>query len=207
MSREMRFGELELTWLGHAGFMLRAAGKVLYIDPYKVSHGDKADIILITHDHYDHLDPGSISSISKEDTVLIAPKACKEKLKGMKEIKPGNLIEEQGINIMAVPAYNRSKQFHPRGSGVGYVLTMGGKTVYHAGDTDSIPEMSDLGDVDIALLPVGGTYTMDAREAAEAADRIGAEVTIPMHWGGIVGTRDDAEELRKATKSKVVIME
>lgn len=207
MSREMKFGELELTWLGHAGFMFKAAGKVLYIDPYKVSHGDKADVILITHEHYDHLDPGSISSISKEDTVLIAPRSCKEKLRDMKEIKPGNLTEEKGIDIMAVPAYNRNKQFHPQGSGVGYVLTMGGKTVYHAGDTDSIPEMSDLGDVDIALLPVGGTYTMDAHEAAEAADKIGAEVTIPMHWGNIVGTRNDAEDFRKATKSRVVILE
>jgi L-ascorbate metabolism protein UlaG (beta-lactamase superfamily) len=207
VSNEIRVGDVEVTWLGHAGFMFRYGGVVVYVDPYRISHGEKADLILVTHDHYDHCDPGSLSSIRKDGTVIIAPKGCKEKVQGVKEIKAGQLMESSGVEIRALPAYNRSKQFHPQGSGLGYVFSMGGKRFYHAGDTDSIPEMGTLGEVDLALLPVGGTYTMDAREAAEAAGKIGAGITIPMHWGGIVGTRKDAEEFRKLAKVRVEILD
>jgi L-ascorbate metabolism protein UlaG (beta-lactamase superfamily) len=206
VAREIRIGDVKVTWLGHASFMFRSGGVVVYVDPYKVSHGEKADLILITHDHYDHCDPSSLSCIRKDGTVIVAPKGCKDRLQRVKEIKTGQIIEEKGVEIRAVPAYNRNKQFHPQGSGIGYVFSIEGKRIYHAGDTDSIPEMGDLGEIDLALLPVGGTYTMDSREAAEAADKIGAELTIPMHWGGIVGTRKDAEEFKRLAKVRVEIL-
>jgi L-ascorbate metabolism protein UlaG (beta-lactamase superfamily) len=207
MGRTLELGGVHVEWLGHSGFMLKAGGTVVYIDPYKISHSEKADLILITHDHYDHCDPGSVSTIRKEDTVVVAPKSCRQKLDGIVEISPGQVMEKRGVEIRAVPAYNKTKQFHPRGEGVGFVLEIAGKRIYHAGDTDSIPEMGNLGELDLALLPVGGTYTMDAREAAEAAGRIGASLTVPMHWGDIVGTRKDAEEFRKLARVRVEVLD
>ena len=207
MASEISMGDVRVRWLGHSGFMFKSKDTVVYVDPYKVSHGEKADLILVTHDHYDHCDPASISSLKKEGTVIVAPESCKQKLHKIKEIRTGKIIEERGVEIRAVPAYNRNKQFHPEGSGIGYVFSMRGKRIYHAGDTDIIPEMENLGEVDVALLPVGGTYTMDAEEAAEAAGKIDAEVTIPMHWGDVVGTRDDAEKFRKLAKVRVEILE
>jgi L-ascorbate metabolism protein UlaG (beta-lactamase superfamily) len=207
MAKSIMTGDVEVTWLGHASFMFKSGETVVYIDPYKVSHGEKADLILVTHDHYDHCDPGSISAIRKEGTVIVAPESCKKKLGGMNSIKSGQSMEKCGVGIIAVPAYNVSRQFHPRGGGLGYVVTIGGKRIYHAGDTDNIPEMSELGDIDMALLPVGGTYTMNPEEAADAAEKIGAEITVPMHWGGIVGTRKDAEEFKKLAKGRVEILD
>jgi L-ascorbate metabolism protein UlaG (beta-lactamase superfamily) len=207
MTRNIDLGNLRLEWIGHAGFRIETDQVILYIDPYKVSHGERADIILITHDHYDHCDPSSVSSIRKEDSVIIAPKKCQEKLRKTSEIKSGQTLEKGGARITAIPAYNRTKQFHPHGSGLGYVIEIAGSRIYHAGDTDSIPEMQELGHIDVALLPVGGTYTMNPEEAAEAAEKINADVTIPMHWGDIVGTRKDAEEFRKLAKVRVELLE
>lgn len=206
MGKALDVGDVHVEWLGHAGFMLKSGETVVYIDPYKISHGDKADVILITHDHYDHCDPGSVSTVRKEGTVVVAPRSCRNKIQGIVEISPGQEMEKKGVKIFAVPAYNEKKQFHPRGEGVGFVLTFGGKRIYHAGDTDSIPEMSNLGELDLAMIPVGGTYTMNAEEAAEAAGRIGAGITVPMHWGDIVGTRKDAEQFRKLAKVRVEIL-
>lgn len=206
MGRSVEVGGVHVEWLGHAGFMFKAGERVVYIDPYKVSHGEKADLIMITHDHYDHCDPGSVSVLRKEETVVVAPKSCKDKLRGAVEVSPGQSITKKEVEIMAVPAYNVSKHFHPRGGGVGYVFTISGKRIYHAGDTDSIPEMSNLGKLDLALLPVGGTYTMNPQEAAEAAQRIGAELTIPMHWGDIIGTKKDAEEFQRLAKVRVQVL-
>jgi L-ascorbate metabolism protein UlaG (beta-lactamase superfamily) len=206
MGKELELGDVHVEWLGHASFTFSAGETLVYIDPYKVSHGEKADLILITHDHYDHCDPSSVSTIRKEETVVVAPKICKEKLHGVVEIGPGKTIEKKGVSITAVPAYNKNKQFHPRGRGVGYVFSLAGKRIYHAGDTDSIPEMEGLGEIDLALLPIGGTYTMNPSEAAEAAKRIGAKITVPMHWGDIVGNRNDAEEFRRLAKVRVEIL-
>ncbi|MCK5615714.1 MBL fold metallo-hydrolase [Candidatus Pacearchaeota archaeon] len=207
MSNETKVGEVKITWLGHASFLFEGLGKMVYVDPYKVSHGEKADLILVTHGHYDHCDPASISAISKEDTIIVGPKGVKDKIQSTEEIKVGNLVEKNGIQILAVPAHNLDKPFHPQGDGVGFVFKVGDKRIYHAGDTDHIPEMDDLGEIDVALLPVGGTYTMDAREAAEIANTIKARLTIPMHWGGIVGTRKDAEEFKKMAKVPVEILD
>lgn len=207
MGKTLELGDVHVEWLGHASFMFRAGETVVYVDPYKVSHGDKADLILITHDHYDHCDPASVGYLRKEETALVAPKSCKEKLQRITEIGPGQVIEKKGVEITAVPAYNISKQFHPHGKGLGYVFVLAGKRIYHAGDTDSIPEMEGLGEIDLALLPVGGTYTMNPSEAAEAAEKMGAAITIPIHWGDIVGTRDDAEEFKKLAKVRVEILD
>lgn len=207
MGMDTRIGDIEVTWLGHAGFRFKTGELVVYVDPFKVSHGEKADLILVTHDHYDHCDPSSISSLRKEETVIIAPKGCKSKVQGIDEIKLGETLERKGIQVEAVAAYNKEKHFHPQGSGVGYLLTIGGERIYHAGDTDSIPEMGELGKVNLALLPVGGTYTMNAEEAAEAAKRIDPDVAIPMHWGDIVGTRKDAEEFQRLAGVKVEILD
>ncbi len=206
MPREISVGDVEICWLGHAGFMLKSGNAVVYIDPYKVSHGEKADMILVTHEHYDHCDPGSVSVLSGKGTLVVAPKSCRGKLSKFREIKIGDSVIEQGIKVMVVDAYNKEKQFHPRGSGVGYLVTMGETVIYHAGDTDRIPEMSELGHVNVALLPVGGTYTMDVQEAAMAAEAVGAEITIPMHWGTVVGTQSDAERLKKLCKTRVEVL-
>jgi L-ascorbate metabolism protein UlaG (beta-lactamase superfamily) len=206
MERSIELKGVMVEWLGHAGFMFKSHGKVVYVDPFKVHQGDKADLIMVTHEHYDHCDPGSVKALSRSDTVVVAPAPCGKKLGGAINIKPGQTLTEKGVTIRAVPAYNRSKSFHPMGSGVGFVFSIEGLTVYHAGDTDSIPEMSGLGSIDLALLPVGGTYTMNHSEAAQAAGVIGAGLTIPMHWGDIVGTRDDAERFRKEAKVPVKVL-
>lgn len=207
MGDSIEIGDVHVHWLGHASFVFKAGETVVYVDPFKVSHGEKADLILLTHDHYDHCDPGSIANIRKEEAVVVGPRSCSKKVDGVVGISSGQAMNKKGVEIKAVPAYNETKHFHPKGEGVGYILTISGKKIYHAGDTDSIPEMGNLGEIDLALLPVGGTYTMNAQEAAEAADKIGAGLTVPMHWGDIVGTKKDAEEFKKLAKVRVEILD
>jgi L-ascorbate metabolism protein UlaG (beta-lactamase superfamily) len=200
MGRIINLDGMEIEWLGHAGFRFKRGKLVVYTDPFKIQGGDPADLILITHDHYDHCDRSSVESVRKQDTVIVGPAAVAEKLHDVKVVKPGQLIVEKSVEIKPVHAYNTNKPFHPKGSGVGYVFTMGDKTIYHAGDTDFVPEMKQLGKVDVAILPCGGTYTMNAREAAEAANAIRPDLSIPMHWGSIVGSKKDAEEFRKLVR-------
>jgi L-ascorbate metabolism protein UlaG (beta-lactamase superfamily) len=207
MATETTIGDVKVKWLGHAGFRFVSGETIVYVDPYKISHGEKADLILVTHDHYDHCDPSSISLLRKEGTLVVGPKACKNKIDGLSEIKIGKTIEKNSVQITAVPAYNNNKHFHPQGAGMGFVFVLGGKRIYHAGDTDRISEMGTLGEIDLALLPVGGTYTMGPEEAAEAANMINAKLTIPMHWGGIVGTRKDAENFKKLASVKVEMLD
>jgi L-ascorbate metabolism protein UlaG (beta-lactamase superfamily) len=205
-----------LDWLGHAGFRLRTRAGVIYIDPYRVEGGPKADLILITHAHYDHFSPQDVERLSDERTWLVAPPAVAERAGGrVVSVAPGDVVEEEllrGVGIAAVAAYNTSKRdgsgnhFHPRAAGwVGYELNVRGERLYHSGDTDVIPEMDSVTGVDVALLPVSGVYVMTAAEAAEAARRIGPRVAVPMHWGDQVGTRADAEEFARRSPVEVRI--
>ncbi len=175
MSKELTLNTLKITWLGHASFRIKGKGKVIYIDPYNVSEGLKADLILATHSHFDHKDEKSIQSLSKEGTKVLV---------GGENIREGEEKEIDDIKIKAVPAYNLKKQFHLHGQGVGFVIEFAGQKIYHAGDTDAIPEMANLaGQIDLALLPIGGTYTMNVKEAVEAVKIIKPKIVIPMHYG------------------------
>ena len=193
-----------LDWIGHSGFRVRAGRELVYIDPYRVAPGaPKADLILVTHGHYDHFSPQDIELLSHERTWLVAPAAVAERVTGrVISIAPGEMLEEElirGVAVAAIAAYNTSKRdaegkvFHPPEAGcVGYDLNVRGERLYHAGDTDVIPEMDAVAGVDIALLPVSGTYVMTPGEAAEAARRIAPRIAVPMHWGEHIGTRADA---------------
>ena len=178
-----------IKWLGHASFQIKTLGKVIYIDLEKSSEpAEPADLILVTHSHYDHCDPAKIKQVRQDETVVIAPADCVEKIGGeVKSLEAGDEVDVEGIHVKAVEAYNvkrfRSpgKPFHPKGFGVGYLITLSGQTIYHAGDTGLIPEMEQLGKVDVALLPTGGTYTLDDLDGAEAALVIKPRIVIPMH--------------------------
>jgi L-ascorbate metabolism protein UlaG (beta-lactamase superfamily) len=204
----MKFGDVNIEWLGHASFKIRGS-KLIYTDPYKIRDTEKADIILITHEHFDHLSPDDIQKIRGPKTMVIAPADCVAKIGGtVKAIKPGQAINIDEVVIEAVPSYNIGKNFHPKQKNwVGYVIEMSGKRIYQAGDTDVIPEMDNI-KADIALLPIGGTYTMTAEEAALACEKIKPTYAIPMHYGSIVGSKQDAERFKSkmsGTDTKVVI--
>ncbi len=196
-----------IHWLGHDSF--RIAGPVtIYVDPWQLPAGvPQADLVLVTHDHYDHCSPKDVTRISKADTVIVTIAAAAKKFKGdVRVVKPGDSLTVKGIPIEVVPAYNVNKKFHPRDAGhVGFIFTVEGQRIYHAGDTDFIPEMKDF-KVDIALLPVSGTYVMTAAEAAEAAKAIKPQVAIPMHYGEIVGSKSDAERFRELYTGEVVVL-
>jgi L-ascorbate metabolism protein UlaG (beta-lactamase superfamily) len=208
-----------VEWLGHSGFRVRAARTTIYIDPYRVAaDAAPADLVLVTHGHYDHFSPRDIAAISHARTWLIAPAAVAERVGGrVLSIAPGEVIDPEfahGVSIRAVAAYNTSKRgpdgrvFHAREAGwVGYDLNIRGERLYHAGDTDVIPEMDQVSGVDMALLPVSGTYVMTAEEAAEAARRIQPQLAVPMHWGQHIGTEDDARRFAELTPVPVAIMQ
>jgi len=195
-----------IKWLGHAGFKIKGE-KVIYIDPFQIGEDEKADIILITHEHYDHCSPEDIAKIQKESTVFVTIDSCTSKLGGhIKTVKPGDELSIESVHIKAVPSYNIGKKFHEKSTNkVGFIVTIDGESVYHAGDTDFIPEMKDI-HADIALLPVSGTYVMTAEEAVRAAEAIKPEYVIPMHYGSIVGSKSDAETFKKLYSGNTVIL-
>lgn len=203
-----------IHWLGHDSFRIYSKDAVIYIDPWQLGeHPQAADCILITHDHSDHCSPDDVKKIQKEGTTIVTVQAAADKLEGAIEIvKPGDIITCKGIKIEVLPAYNLNKfrspgvPFHPKDKGyVGYLLTIDGQRIYHAGDTDVIPEMALLA-VDIALLPVSGTYVMTANEAVEAAELIQPAVVIPMHVGRGIGSVDDLETFQAMCSIPVKIL-
>jgi L-ascorbate metabolism protein UlaG (beta-lactamase superfamily) len=200
------FAEKNIHWLGHDSFKL-VGQKTVIIDPFKLDKAEKADIICITHAHFDHLSPEDIAKVQGPDTVIVAPEDCAKKLTGnVQVIKPGKKLIIDGVEIEAVPAYNTNKDFHPKANGwVGYIITLDKIRIYHAGDTDRIPEMKDIR-ADMALLPVSGTYVMTADEAAQAALDIKPEVAIPMHYGSIVGEPKDALRFQELLKDKMEVI-
>lgn len=196
----------DIHWLGHDTFKI-VGEKVIYTDPFKIKNKDTADIILITHEHYDHCSPEDIKILQGPDTVIVATPDCAKKLTGkVKTVKPGDKIIVEGIEIEAVPSYNTNKQFHPKDNNwVGYIFTVQGQRIYIAGDTDYIPEMKNF-KADIALLPVSGTYVMTAEEAVKAALDIKPKIAIPMHFGSIVGSKDDAKKFAEGLKGKIEVV-
>jgi L-ascorbate metabolism protein UlaG (beta-lactamase superfamily) len=207
-----------LEWLGHSGFRVNVGKASIYIDPYRIPADEpKADLILITHQHYDHFSIQDLERLRKETTQVLAPPAVAERLDGdVHSLRPGDVVETEiyGVDVRAVPAYNTSKRdgegrpFHPRDAGcLGYELNVRGERLYHAGDTDVIPEMDWVVGADVALLPVSGVHVMTALEAAEAARRIQPTVAVPMHWGGHIGSEEDAQTFADAAPVDVVIMQ
>ncbi|HOP85621.1 MAG TPA: MBL fold metallo-hydrolase [Syntrophorhabdaceae bacterium] len=196
-----------IHWLGHDTFKITGE-KNIYIDPFKITKKDTADIILVTHGHHDHCSDADINMLTGPNTIIISPKSCAEKLKGpVKTIKRGDVFDIGNIKIEAVPAYNVDKQYHPKSAdGVGYIITVYGVRIYHAGDTDRIPEMKTFKEIDIALLPVSGKYVMTADEAVQAAEDIKPKIAIPMHYGTIIGTEEDAMKFKDTLKGKIEVV-
>ncbi len=213
----MNLGEVEVKWLGHSGFLIKNH-KVIYIDPFNIKEGsEKADIILITHSHYDHCSVADMKRIIKEGTKIVLTADSQSKITrsevpiDINIIEPNKEINFGEIKISAIPAYNIDKSFHPKEEGwVGYIVKMNNILIYHAGDTDLIPEMQKLTGYNqpdkkfIALLPIGGRFTMNTEEAAEAAKLIKPALAIPMHYGGIIGSKEDAEEFVRLCKENGV---
>lgn len=206
----MEIGGIKLSYLGHSGFIIHNEKKIA-IDPYNVSDGiEKVDLILITHSHYDHCSIKDIQRLSKKGTVIVVPADAQSKITKVEDvemqiIETGDELIFGDVKVSAVPAYNVDKEFHPKSEGwMGYIIKMGNVVVYHAGDSDKIPEMAKLsgygkeGNKFIALLPVSGVYVMTAEEAAEAASIISPNLAIPMHYGaGVAGTLEDAQRFVK----------
>ena len=204
----LNFSGVKFQWLGHDGFKLTVEGKVIYIDPYKISefyhNKNDADIILISHNHFDHLSMDDIRHILGNNTTIVAAKECTDQLKNdmaaeTKAVVPGDRLTVQGIPIETVAAYNTNKHFHPKADGkVGFIITLNMLRIYHSGDTDDIPEMSTT-QPDVALVPVSGTYVMTAEEAAKAVNEKikPKKLAIPMHYGSIVGSYQDAVDFKQ----------
>ena len=159
-----------ITWLGHDGVLIKGDGKVIVVDPFQIRECEPADLVLISHDHYDHCSPDDVKKVQKDETVIVTEKDSAKKLTGNIEVvQPGDKVTASGIVVEAIPAYNMNKNFHPKANGwLGFVVTVDGVRIYHAGDTDLVPEMDSL-EVDVALLPVSGTYVMTAEEAGSSS--------------------------------------
>ena len=202
-----------LHWLGHDCFRIEWQGVTIYIDPYRLKDGPPADLILITHDHFDHCSPDDVARIQKPETTIVTVAAAAAKLTGKVEIvQPGDELTLKGVHIRAVPAYNTNKfrspgnPFHPKEKGyVGFVLTLGERRIYHTGDSDHIHEMGEI-ETDVALLPVSGIYVMTAEEAAEAARAIQPKLAIPMHVGADIGDLSATETFKRLANVPVTIL-
>jgi Predicted Zn-dependent hydrolases of the beta-lactamase fold len=210
----LEYKGIKVTWLGHDTFRI-SDGLTVYIDPYRLDKEQsvKADILLISHEHFDHLSKDDIKKVIKDDTVIITTDKCAGELKDIKvkevkAVKPWDKVSIKGIDVEAVPAYNTNKinpdtkrPFHPKEANMlGFIVTINGVRIYHAGDTDAIEEMKRFSNIDIALLPVSGTYVMTADEAVEAVNMIKPKIAVPMHYGTIVGSEDDAKRFKNLVK-------
>ena len=196
---------LDVKWLGHASFKLTFASTVIYIDPFQIlGQPHDADYIFVTHTHYDHLSLEDIKKLTKSDTKFILSKDGESHVQSLGDTISFSPYDSQRIDnliITAIPAYNLNKSFHPKANNwLGYVIDFKeGTKFFHSGDSDNISEYKELNKmgITIAALPCGGTYTMNATEAAQAAEVINPKQLIPMHWGRIVGSKKDALEVKK----------
>jgi L-ascorbate metabolism protein UlaG (beta-lactamase superfamily) len=214
----LNYEGIQITWLGHDGFKIKK-DKVIYVDPYKLgAKPEAAGLVFVTHEHFDHLSVDDLKKVVTPETTVVTIAACEQAVKGLKPkavrvVAPGDRLVIDGIKIEVLAAYNTSKfrspgnPFHPKGDGkVGFILGIGGVRIYHAGDTDEVPEMAGAKGVDVALLPVSGTYVMTAEEAVKACNAIQPKLAIPMHYGAIVGSGTDAQTFRKGVKCRVEIL-
>jgi L-ascorbate metabolism protein UlaG (beta-lactamase superfamily) len=186
-------GDLQITFLGHGSLIFTFNGKHFYIDPFSevadYSHLPKADVVLITHEHGDHLDPKALASIQTGQTVVVLTPICAKQVQGGIVMHNGDQRTVSGVLVEAVPAYNivhkrqNGKPFHPQGAGNGYILTFGDKRVYIGGDTENIPEMKGLQNIAIAFLPMNLPYTMTPEMVAEAARSFRPQILYPYHFG------------------------
>ncbi len=199
---------VEIKWIGHASFRIASDDAVVYIDPWKLAdEPHDADVVFVSHDHHDHCSPDDVMKVSGPETAVVGPAETVGKFGLARAVAPGDSVTVGNVAIEAVAAYNVSKGFHPKANGwCGAVFSLGEKRIYYAGDTDEVPEMASLADVDVALLPVGGTYTMDAAEAAKACQAIAPAAAVGYHWGDIVGSKADAEKFADAAGCEVHVL-
>jgi len=202
-----------IFWIGQATIKIISGGKTIFFDPFKITSQEKADIVFITHSHHDHLSLPDLKKVCREQTVVVAPRDCENQLADsglhhIEYVEPGMEGWIGELKYITIPAYNIVKtNFHPRSNNwVGYVVDIEGTKVYHAGDTERIPEMQQI-HCDIAMLPLGQTYTMNSvEEAANAALDTGCSIAIPIHYGMYEGTFSDAEKFRQLLQDKIEVV-
>ncbi len=201
-------GDLKITFIGHGTLMFNFGGKVIHVDPWSkladYAQMPKADLILITHEHRDHLDVNAVNALRKNGTVTVVTETCAESIKGGVIMKNGDIKSVEGLEIEAVPAYNlvhmrsAGQPFHPKGIGNGYVVRFGDKRVYVAGDTENTPQMKQLKNIDVAFLPMNLPYTMTPEMVADAAKAFNPVILYPYHYGSTDTSR--LVELMKNSK-------
>ena len=219
----MEYQGIKIDHFEHSGFRLKFGNKIIYFDPYNLKENqiEPADYIFITHDHFDHCSEKDIKKIVKPQTIIIASESCSLEhkflkylgVKSMVFMSADELAEFDEVKVQAVPAYNIDKfrspgvPYHSQKNGkVGYVIEINGVRIYHAGDTDNIPEMAELENIDVAMLPVSGTYVMTWQEAVEAVRIIKPKIAIPMHYGSIIGSEEDAIKFKEKAEGEVEII-
>ena len=184
--------------------------KIIYVDPFKIEQKyNDADYIFCTHSHYDHFSPEDIEKVKKEDTTIIVPRDIEEQARNIFNnnvviVEPAKEYQIKYLKFKTTYAYNINKKFHPKeNKWVGYIIELNNKKYYIAGDTDNIEEIQNI-ECDIALIPIGGTFTMDYKESAELANTIKTDIVIPTHYGSIVGEKEDAIKFKELVKDKKV---
>lgn len=197
----------DITWFGGSSVRIRTLGREIHVDPSGLDEDSDADLILLTHPHYDNFSEHDIARVRGPGTVLVAPITMKKQLGDADHfMRPGDMLQVEGFDILAVPAHNLIKKFHSAEDGwLGYVFTVGDTTYYHAGDTDFLPAMLGIR-CDLAFLPCGGHYTMGVEDAARAAEACGARVIVPIHWGEPHGSLRDIDRLRELFRGEVQVL-
>jgi L-ascorbate metabolism protein UlaG (beta-lactamase superfamily) len=197
-----------VTWFRQSSIRIRRSGLEIHVDPWGVPEAGPADFILLTHPHFDNFSEEDIDRLRGPRTVIVAPASMKKQLQGADHfLRPGDLLQLEELDILAVPAHNLQKRYHPAENGwLGYVFTVDGTTFYHAGDTDLLDAMRTI-HCDVAFLPCNGHYTMDAEAAARAGEACGARIVVPVHWGDAVGSREDAERVAALFPGEVRILD
>jgi L-ascorbate metabolism protein UlaG (beta-lactamase superfamily) len=197
-----------IAWLRGSSVRIRRAGVEIHVDPLDVEVDAQADFILLTHPHYDNFSEDGIDRVRRPDTVVVAPATMKKQLADADHfMRPGDMLQLDALDVLAVPAHNLEKKFHtPEDGWLGYVFSIDDVTYYHAGDTDFLPSMFGIR-CDVAFIPCGGHYTMGVHDAAHAAEACGASILVPIHWGEPHGTREEIEELENLFSGTVCILD